>query len=121
MRQAARRPIGGYGFGTENRVFVDRSYAFEGGFVENTYIGLFLQLGIAGVVVFGVLLGALAWSAVRAVRRDAGPAAAALGVLVATVLIGITQTGLLSVGNIAATSIWICLLTLPLLAREVRT
>ena len=32
LDQAAERPLLGYGFGTENRVFVDRFYAFEGGF-----------------------------------------------------------------------------------------
>ena len=49
VRQAARRPLLGYGFGTEDKVFVDRFYAFEGNFVENSYVGTFLQLGAAGV------------------------------------------------------------------------
>jgi O-antigen ligase len=118
IRQGARRPIAGYGFGTENHTFVDRFFAFQSGFVENTYIGLFLQLGVVGVIVFLALLGALAWSGVRAVRLHGGPAAAALGVLAAALLIGITQSGLLSAGNIAASSIWVSVLTLPLLARE---
>jgi hypothetical protein len=122
LRQGAHRPLAGYGFGTENKVFLDRFYAFEGGFVENTYIGLFLQLGAAGVALFVTLLAALAWSAVRIVRRfphgGTGPAAGAIGVLVAVMLIGVSQSGLLSVGNIAASSIWICVLTLPVLASE---
>jgi O-antigen ligase len=116
--QAVRRPVVGYGFGTEERVFVDRFFAFEGAFTENTYVGMFLQLGFAGLALFSALLAALAWSGVRAVRHHAGPAAAALGVLLAAMLIGMTQTGLLAVGNIAATSIWICVITLPLLALE---
>jgi O-antigen ligase len=122
LHQGGKRPIVGYGFGTEDSVFADRFYAFEGGFVENTYLGLFLQLGATGVALLVALLAALAWSAARLVRRSprggSGPAAAALGVLLAAILIGGTQSGLLSVGNIAASSIWICVLTLPVLARE---
>ena len=68
------------------------------------------------------LLAALAWSAARLVLRfpsgGIGPAAGAIGVLIAAVLIGGTQSGVLSVGNIAAASIWICVLMLPVLARE---
>lgn len=117
LHQGAKRPLAGYGFGTENKVFVDRFSSFEGSFVENSYIGLFLQLGLAGVAAFFALLGALAWSAALVVRSSP-PAAAATGVLVAACLIGMTQSGLFSVGNIAAASIWICVLTLPVLARE---
>jgi hypothetical protein len=122
VRQGAKRPVAGYGFGTEQKVFVDRFFTFEGGFVENTYIGLFLQLGVAGALVFAALLASLAWSAVRVgrgtARAHAALGAGASGVLVAAALIGVSQTGLLAVGNIAASSIWICVLTLPLLARE---
>jgi hypothetical protein len=117
VRQALRRPVAGYGFGTEERVFVDRFFAFEGKFVENGYVALFLQLGIAGLALCAALLAALFWSAARLVRRP-GPGAAATGVLVAACLIELTQSGLFSVGNIAASSIWICVLTLPVLALE---
>src|SRR5262249_55577526 len=120
LRQGAQRPVAGYGFGTENKVFVDRFYSFEGIFVENTYLGLFLQGGAAGLGLFVGLLVALGWSVLRLVRAPhvgRGPGAAAAGVLVAAILIGMTQSGLLSVGNIATTSIWLCVLALPLLAR----
>lgn len=117
VRQAVRRPVTGYGFGTEERVFVDRFFAFEGKFVENGYIAIFLQLGIAGLAVFAALLVALFRSAARLVRRR-GPGAAATGVLVAACLIELTQSGFFSVGNIATASIWICVLTLPVLALE---
>jgi hypothetical protein len=42
-------------------------------------------------------------------------------VLLAAILVSGTQSGLLSVGNIAASSIWLCVLTLPVLARDVPT
>ena len=115
-QQAAQRPLLGYGFGTEDRVFVDRFYAFEGAFPENSYVGVLLQLGSAGVALLVGLLLTLAWNAYRVLRRDhGGPGAAAAGVLVAAILIGLSQSGLTSVGNIAAASIWVCVLTLPAL------
>jgi len=115
--QGARRPLLGYGFGTEDRVFVDRFYAFEGGFPENSYLGTFLQLGAAGVALLVGLLLTLAWNAYRVLRRGkAGPAAAAAGVLLVAILIGVSQSGITSVGNIAVASIWVCALTLPALA-----
>jgi hypothetical protein len=116
LEQSKQRLVAGYGFGMEPKVFVDRFYGFEGDFVENTYVGLFLQLGIAGVVVFVALLVSLGRAFARARRNSAG--AAAGGALVAAVLIGMTQTGLLSVGNIAAVAIWTSVLTLPVLAHE---
>jgi O-antigen ligase len=116
LEQSARRPVAGYGFGTENEVFVDRFYGFDGDFVENTYVGLFLQLGVAGLAVFAALLLSLARAFARARRNSA--AAAAGGTLVAAVLTGMTQTGLLSVGNIAAVAIWTCVLTLPVFAHQ---
>ena len=72
VQQAARRPILGYGFGTEDRVFVDRFYAFEGDFVENSYIGTFLQLGAAGVALLVGLLVTLAWNAYRDAEARVG-------------------------------------------------
>ncbi len=115
--QAAGRPLLGYGFGTEDRVFVDRFYAFESNFVENSYLGTFLQLGAAGVALLVGLLLTLAWNAYRALRRGRSrPAAAAAGVLLVAILIGLSQSGITSVGNIAVASIWVCVLTLPALA-----
>ena len=115
--QAAGRPLLGYGFGTEDRVFVDRFYAFESSFVENSYLGTFLQLGAAGVTLLVGLLLTLSWNAYRALRRGRSrPAAAAAGVLLVAILIGLSQSGTLSVGNIAVASIWVCVLTLPELA-----
>ena len=117
VRQAARRPLLGYGFGTEDKVFVDRFYAFEGNFVENSYVGTFLQLGAAGVALLIGLFLTLAWNAYRALwRGTGGPAAGAAGVVLVAALIGLSQSGITSVGNIAVASIWICALTLPALA-----
>lgn len=124
LKQGAQRPIDGYGFGTEDRVFIDRFYAFEGSFVENTYISLFLQIGAFGLALFVALLLLLARDAVNALRWRRGESravvAAAGGALVSGAAIGMTQSGLLSVGNIASVGLWMSVLCLPTLARSTR-
>lgn len=115
IEQGKQRPLAGYGFGTEEHVFVDRFFSYESGLVENGYIGLFLQVGLAGLGVFLAVLGLLAWGGVRAVReRRGGAAAAGIGVLAAAMLVELVQSGFLSVGNIAAAAIWLAVLPLAL-------
>jgi O-antigen ligase len=124
FRQGKQRPVDGYGFGTEDHVFVDRFYAFEGNFVENSYLSMFLQLGALGVAALVTLLVLLGVDAARALRMRRGdaraPAAAAAGALLAGATIGMTQSGLLSVGNIASVGLWMSVLCLPTLARGTR-
>ncbi|HEY3962173.1 MAG TPA: hypothetical protein VGL84_06570, partial [Gaiellaceae bacterium] len=124
FKQGTQRPVDGYGFGMEERVFVDRFYAFEGGFVENSYLSMFLQLGAVGVAAFIALIVFLARDGVRACRANSidtrAPAAAASGALLAGAAIGMTQSGLLAVGNIASVGLWLSVLCLPTLARSAR-
>ena len=117
LHDVVRRPVAGHGFGTEGRVFVDRYYRFVGGLPENSYIGLALQLGLAGLVALAALLVAVAAPGLRALggpRR--GLAGAALGVLVAGLAIAVVQSYLYSVGNLAAAALWIPAFLLPTLA-----
>ena len=69
IRQAAQRPIVGYGFGTEARAFIDRWSGFVGSVPENSYIGLALQLGVVGLVVFALLVSSLLAAGVDALFR----------------------------------------------------
>jgi hypothetical protein len=119
FKQGEQRPLVGYGFGTEMNVFVDRYNAFESLLVENGYLGFFLQLGAVGVILLLALLASLIWSGVQLLRSPlrAGSAAAASGVLVAAMLVEMSQTGFFSVGNIASAAIWISVFPLALLAR----
>jgi O-antigen ligase len=98
------RPVAGYGFGTESRVFVDRWVEFAGGLPENSYIGIYLQLGVVGLLALVAILGLLACAAIRRPRRweVAGPA----GVLAAGVLLAFVQSYLYSVGDIATVAVW---------------
>jgi O-Antigen ligase len=94
-----RRPVAGYGFGTEERIFVDRYYFFNSGLPENSYIGTLLQLGLVGLV----LLAAAALWALR--RFRASPPAAA--VLAGGLVLAFTQSYLFAVGNDATIPVWL--------------
>jgi O-antigen ligase len=94
-----RRPVAGYGFGTEERAFVDRYYFFYSGLPENSYIGSLIQLGLVGLA---LLVAAALW-ALRRLR--ASPAAGAM--LTGGLVLGFTQSYLFSVGNDATIPVWL--------------
>jgi hypothetical protein len=110
LRQAASRLLLGYGFGTEEKVFVDRYVGFNSGVPENSYVGLALQLGALGLVVFLGLVAALLVPAVRARSSDPrirGLTAACAGALVAGLVLGAFQSYLYAPGNNATAAVWI--------------
>src|SRR5205823_4812778 len=101
----------GYGFGTEGRVFFDRYQAFESQLVENSFVGLYLQLGAIGVLVFAALLAAIGGVGIR--RRGSLPdrrrsmLAAALGVLAAGIVLMGVQSYAYSAGNLSTVPLWL--------------
>jgi hypothetical protein len=111
LRQGLEVPVLGYGFGTENKVFVDRYYYFQGDFTENSFVGMFLQLGLVGVLLVLLPFLLVASVAVRVLRRPHGPArallAAAAAVVAAGFVVAFFQSYLYSVGNIATLPFWI--------------
>ena len=124
LDQALERPALGYGFGTEDRVFVDRFYTFYSSTVENSYLGTALQLGLVGL---GLLLGLIAALSVRGARslgslpeRTRPVAAACLGVVAAGVVLALTQSYLTSVGNPATVPFWLSAFLLAGLAATPR-
>jgi hypothetical protein len=116
LQDVKQRPLLGYGFGTEESVFRDRWYYFQGGTAENSYLGILLQLGVVGAVLLGSLGVLLVVAAVRLMRRTRvdrrGEVAAGLGVLVAAALLMLIQSYIYSVGNVATTTVWIVLFLL---------
>jgi hypothetical protein len=118
------RPILGYGFGTESRVFVDRWYYFQGGTTENSYFGLLLQLGALGlglIAALGLALLIRGLKAIPALDDEERPIMASLlGVLVASAGIMLIQSFLYSVGNIATATVWISLFLLGAVVLEPR-
>ena len=108
LGQAADRPVAGYGFGTEEEVFVDRYQSFQGGVPENSFIGLLLQVGAAGVAAFLALCAALVAAAVRFVGVDRSLGAALLAVFAAGFVLAFAQSYVVIVGNTAMLTVWIC-------------
>jgi hypothetical protein len=103
---AAERPIVGYGFGTEDRTFVDRYVFFNSNNPENSYIGIVLQLGVVGLALF-VGLVALLLSPTISPRRSPLLAAAAAAFAAALVL-GLFQSYIYAAGNAATAAAWVC-------------
>ncbi len=98
------RPVAGYGFGSESLVFVDRWADFVGGLPENSYIGMYLQLGIAGVLALLGLAAAIVLAALR--RRERWSVAGPLGALTAGLILAFVQSYIYSVGDIATVALW---------------
>jgi hypothetical protein len=103
---ADARPALGYGFGTEDRVFVNRYTNFVGGSPEDSYIGMYLQLGAVGLAALLVLLGSLVVGALR--ERWRPEAAVSLGVITAALVLAVVQSYIYSVGDIGTVTVWVC-------------
>jgi O-antigen ligase len=111
VHQGLGRPIAGYGFGTEDETFVDRSYLFVSEAVENSFIGVFLQLGVLGVALLVVAL-ALPLAAWWRVRSELEPerreyAAACAGAVVAGIVLAVPQSYVTAVGSPPTAAFWI--------------
>jgi hypothetical protein len=117
IRLAAERPLVGYAFGLETDVFVDRYLEHGSNQPENSYVGLFLQLGTLGVVLFLALVVLLLLAGARALR---GPrpqarllAAAATGAFAGGLVLALTQSYAYAAGNNATLAVWLCAFLLP--------
>ena len=119
VRQGLERPVAGYGFGTEDETFVDRSYLFVSDAVENSFVGTFLQLGIVGLALLAVALALplLAWRRARAALdgETAENAAACAGAVIAGIAIAVPQSYLTAVGSPPTVPFWIAFFLLAAL------
>ena len=110
IRESMERPLLGYGFGTEERVFNDRYYVFQGARPENSYIGLALQLGLVGLGLFllgGVLLAVVFFRYVRGWQRSRPVPLACAGIVSSGLVLALIQSYVYSVGNVATVSFWL--------------
>ena len=116
LNLGGERPLLGFGFGTEDRVFVDRYADFNSNTIENSYLGLFVELGVVGIGVLLVLIGIVAARTVRAVRRlrrqERQVAAACAGATVAGLVLALFQSYIYAPGNNATAALWICVFLL---------
>ena len=120
LEQIGQRPLLGYGFGTEDRVFKNCFYVFEGARPENSYLGLALQLGTLGLGVFAAAAGAIALAAARAVtaasRIERAQVAGLAGAVLAGAALGLVQSYFYAAGNLTTLALWTCALLLVGLA-----
>jgi O-antigen ligase len=119
LEQAAQRPVLGFGFGTEEEVFVDRYYLLLSSRPENSYVGSVLQLGAVGTLLLLGLLVALLLRGRRALHgRDAArrAAGACAGVVVCGLVIAMTQSYMTAAGSTIAAPFWLCAFLLGALA-----
>jgi O-antigen ligase len=112
INQAVDRPLLGYGFGAEASVFSDRFYYFYSSTPENTFIGAFLQLGALGLALFVALVLTVLGLAARALRApppgEQEVVAVTAAIFTGAIVMAVTQTYLLAVGNLATVAVWIC-------------
>jgi O-Antigen ligase len=101
----ADRPLLGYGFGTEERVFIDRYTNFVGGTPEDSYLGISIELGTVGLV---AMLTVMATLVVGAFRDRQPQSAASLGVIAAALTLAVVQSYIYSVGDIGTVTVWVC-------------
>jgi hypothetical protein len=108
VHQGLGRPLLGTGFGAEE--FVDRYYGFHSGNPENSYVGLFMQVGIIGLAAFAVLVGICVAPFLTRVARSPSVAPGAAGAVAAGLLLGLSQSYFHAAGNIAFIPFWTVLL-----------
>ena len=113
IRTGLKRPVLGYGFGTEQYVFVDRYYIFDGGFTENSFVGIFLMLGIVGLLLLLAPFAIVGLATVRAMRagrgRERSFLAVGAAVMGAGFIVALFQSYIYSVGNVATLTLWVTL------------
>jgi O-antigen ligase len=114
LHQAELRPVLGYGFGTEEHVFLSGRYRiFQGSRPENSYLGMLMQVGAIGLLLLLAVLGASLFAAVSALRRRVDLAALLVGVVASGLTLAVVQSYVYSVGNVAMVSFWLALLLAP--------
>jgi hypothetical protein len=116
VEQGTERPVVGHGFGTEVVVFVDRYYFLVADRPENSYIGVYLELGLAGLALIAALIVATVRAGSTALRapavRERRVAAALAGAAVAGFVQAGTQSLLEAPGGIASLAFWSCVFLL---------
>lgn len=111
VHRALERPLLGWGYGNEINAFVNRYYGFDSQNPENGYVGILLQLGVVGLVLFICAIGAAFVAGVRACIRHPDTTGAALsGASAAGILLGLSQSYFHGPGGIAFVAFWAALL-----------
>lgn len=119
--QGSERPVFGWGFGTEERVFIERLAQFQSALPENSYVDAYLQLGGLGTALFLALAAAIAVAAARARTSswaERSSIAGWSGAVAAGYGLSVGQSYAFSVGNVATVSFWLSVFLLGTLAAK---
>ena len=108
VRKANERPVLGWGFGTEDRVFENHHYGYQGALVGSSWVGLYLQLGALGVALLAAVWLVLGGAVVRTARRlGRDPVAlTCAGVVAAAFPITFVESWIYAAGNVASLPFW---------------
>ena len=113
------RPLMGFGFGTEDQLFDlygmrPVEYVYTGTYFHNSYLGLALQLGLMGAVLFYLPLGLLVSREIRFANRPPPDLmrTALMAVVLTGMVSGLFSSDLYSMGNPKTVSFWICVMLL---------
>jgi O-antigen ligase len=115
-RSGLERPAAGFGFGQEDKGFTDRLASFEADLPENSFLGLFLQLGFVGLALFVALVATLVTAWRSGARRDPRLAAGCAGAVLAGLVLAVVQSYVYAPGAIASAALWLCAFALVGLA-----
>ncbi len=112
------KPILGYGFGVEEKILYLKNaklYNLPGSYVHNSYLGMMLQLGIIGFVIFFIPLFILLFKELFS-KQDTTPVPLLRRALRASFMAGLLcsvfESWVYSVGNAQAFPFWIMVMLL---------
>lgn len=117
MNLISLKPVFGYGFGVEEKILVLKNAMIgnqPGSFVHNSYLGILLQLGIIGLVIFFAPLFALLFKELFSARDVPAPSLryALRASLIAGLLCSVFESWVYSVGNAQAFPFWVMVMLL---------
>jgi len=116
VEKADQRPALGWGFGTEDHVFENHYFGYQGDFVSSSWIGFYLQLGAVGAALLLATWVVLGIAVVRVLRVERDPAAVTCAAIVAAGFpITFVESWIYSAGNVASLPFWIGALVLGMI------
>ena len=113
------RPLQGFGFGTEDQLFAYHgvhasSYIRTGSYFHNSYLGLVLQVGLVGALLFYMPLGVLLFKEIHvSFGNQHDPLRTSLLAVALTCMVAaIVSSDLYAMGNVKAFPFWISIMLL---------
>ena len=119
LKYFLERPLQGFGFGTEDQLFAyhgvdETSYIRTGAYVHSSYLGLVLQVGLVGALLFYVPLGILLFKEIHvSFGAQHDPLRTSLLAVALTCMVAaIASSDLYAMGNVKAFPFWISIMLL---------